>query len=153
MWPFGRKRLCATPPGDAGAAPKGAGSASADALLGRRGEKLACKFLKRLGLKILATNYRCPSGEADIIALDASTFRTLGTETIVFVEVKTRSDDRYTSPQSAVNDHKRRQLRKVARYYLSSKAAGDLNVRYDIVAIVASDGQEPRIEHITDVQA
>jgi len=60
--------------------------------LGDRGEALARRFLKKAGLQILATNYRCPAGEIDIIALDPSTRQTpAGAETIVFVEVKTRS--------------------------------------------------------------
>ena len=52
MWPFTRRR------GDD------------ESSLGKTGEKLAAKFLKKRGLKILATNYRCPAGEADLIALD-----------------------------------------------------------------------------------
>ena len=116
--------------------------------LGRHGEKLAARALKRKGMKLLATNYRCPSGEIDIIALDRSTRRDSGRETIVFVEVKTRSDDSYNTPESAVNASKRRQIRKAARYYLSHHPTDQYAVRYDIVAIVAPRDSKAQIKHI-----
>ena len=116
--------------------------------LGRHGENLAARTLKRKGMKILAANYRCPSGEIDIIALDRSTRRDSGRETIVFVEVKTRSDDAYNAPESAVDARKRRRIRKAARYYLSHYPTDQYLVRYDIVAIVAPADAKPRIKHI-----
>jgi len=119
-----------------------------DKKLGRRGEKLAARALRRKGMKLLATNYRCPSGEIDIIALAKSTRRNSGRETIVFVEVKTRSDDAYNTPESAVNAPKRRRIRKAARYYLSHHPTDGYGVRYDIVAIVAPEDAKPRIKHI-----
>ncbi|MDP6544822.1 MAG: YraN family protein [Phycisphaerae bacterium] len=116
--------------------------------LGRHGEKLAARALKRKGMKLLARNYRCPSGEIDIIALDRSTRRESGRETIVFVEVKTRSDDSYNAPESAVDARKRRRIRKAAGYYLSHHPSDQYGVRYDIVAIVAPPDAKPQIKHI-----
>ncbi len=118
--------------------------------LGAAGEKLACRFLKKAGLKILAANYRCPSGEADLLALDSSTRAACGAETIVVVEVKTRSDDHYTDPESAVDARKRQKLRSVAKYYAGVRGAQDFNIRFDIVSIVMRPGQEPQIKHIID---
>jgi putative endonuclease len=113
---------------------------------------MARKFLKRRGLKILARNFRCPRGEVDLIALDASTRREGGAETICFVEVKTRSSDRYTDPESAVDADKQKRVRKAADYYLAKRAAAadGLNVRFDILSIVIRDRDEPRIRHIQD---
>jgi putative endonuclease len=116
--------------------------------LGGRGEKLARQFLKRAGLKILAENYRCPAGEADLIALDASTQKTTGAQTIALVEVKTRSGDHYTDPESAVDSRKRRKMRKVAEHYLASRRAGDFNLRFDIVSVVIRPGEGPQVKHI-----
>lgn len=116
--------------------------------LGRRGEKLAARFLKRRGLKILARNYSCPAGEADLIGLDASTRREIGAETIAIVEVKTRSSDLYADPESSVNWAKRRRLRKIADYYLATRHAENLNVRFDIVSLIVTEGQEPQIKYI-----
>jgi len=130
MWPFGRSRQ--------------------DLDLGRRGEQLARRFLKHKGLRPLAENYRCPAGEADLIALDRTTGRSLGAETLVFVEVKTRVSDRHTGPESAVNADKKRRLKKVANYYLAQRDTEGFLVRFDIVAIVIAPGREPRIRHIED---
>ncbi|MFW6155082.1 MAG: YraN family protein [Planctomycetota bacterium] len=119
MWPFGRNLST-----------------------GRRGEKLAARALKRAGCAILARNYRCPAGEADLIALTG--------ETLVFAEVKTRSTDRYVDPAAAVNKAKRERYRKVARYYLHRTRRWDLDVRFDIVAVVIAPGAKPVVRHVPD---
>jgi len=134
VWPFSRKRARAKE------APGGE--------LGRRGEKLARRILKKHGLKILAANYRCPAGEADLIALDPSTRKEYGAETIAFVEVKTRRSDRYTDPASAVDAAKRRRLRKIADCYLNSREAEGYAVRFDVVSIVLQPGAEPKVRYI-----
>jgi len=118
--------------------------------LGERGEAIARRTLRRAGMKVLASNYRCPAGEADIIALETKTRKLIGAETIAFVEVKTRSSDRYVQPSAAVDDRKRRQLRRVASYYLAHHDAAGFALRFDIVSVVIRDGQEPEIEHIRD---
>ena len=129
MWPFGPRRR------------KG---------LGPRGEALARRALKRLGLKLLAENYRCVAGEIDLIFLDTSTRRGDGAETLVFVEVKTRTSDEYSAPESAVNADKQRRIRRAADYYLARHHAEDYNVRNDIVAVVIPKGGKPSIKHIPD---
>ena len=116
--------------------------------LGEKGEKLARRFLQRKGMEILATNFRCPAGEADLIALDTKDPDRPGAATLAFVEVKTRSDDHYADPESAVNARKRKQVRKVADYYVRRYAAGDLSVRFDIVSIVLRPGENPQIRHM-----
>ncbi|HAU37214.1 MAG TPA: YraN family protein [Phycisphaerales bacterium] len=116
--------------------------------LGPRGEKIARRFLRRQGMKILAENYRSGAAEIDLIALDRSTRGLDGAETICFVEVKTRSCDTYTDPESAVNAEKQRRIRKAAGHYLAGRDAEGFNVRYDIVAIVLRDGQEAEIRHL-----
>jgi putative endonuclease len=102
-------------------------------------------------MKILARNYRCPEGEADLVALDCSSKRNCAGETIVFVEVKTRSDDAYTDPESAVDGEKRRRMRGVARYYLAGRQTAGLAVRFDIVSVVIRPGRKPEIRHLIDV--
>ena len=135
MWPFRRRPTRESPEAQT-------------ARLGRQGEQLARRLLRKQGMKVLAQNYRCPAGEADLIALDPTTRKTLGAETIAFVEVKTRTSDRYTSPESAVNADKRRRMRKIADYYLASRKTQGYAFRFDIVAIVIRPGQEPEVRHI-----
>lgn len=133
MWPFRRRKASLSP----------------TAQLGQRGERLAKDFLRRGGCKILAENYRCPAGEADLIVLDPST-RNGGAETLVFVEVKTRRCDRYSDPESAVDAAKQRHIRNVARDYLSSRNASGFNLRFDIVSVVIPQQGDVRIKHIPD---
>ena len=139
MWPFRKKgdRQLATNSQDISATTKE---------IGVRGEKLAVKYLRKQGAKILARNYRCPVGEGDIIILD----KTAGE--IAIVEVKTRSDGQYTDPESAVNSEKQKRLRKIGQYYLDTHETGDLGMRFDVVSITifaAPDkSKKPEIRYI-----
>ncbi len=117
--------------------------------LGRLGEALAVGCLRGKGYRILARNFRCPSGEIDIIALD----RCAGgpeCQTIAFVEVKARSSDRYVDPESAVDFRKQRQLARAARSYLSRHAAEDYLVRFDVISVVIGEAGGREVRHITD---
>jgi len=143
VWPF-RPR----PASRRGAAGDGGSSGDQAGQRGRHGEQLARDFLRQAGLKILAANYRCPAGEADLIALDASTRKSLGCETLVFVEVKTRSPGQLASPESAVDHAKRKQMRKVARYYQSARSAHDLALRFDVIAVVLDPAGQADIKHL-----
>ena len=134
MWPFARRGAAASREGPD--------------RLGKRGERLAGRFLKRHGCKILARNYHCGSGEVDLIVLDRTTRKRLGAETLAFIEVKTRSSDQYTDPQSAVDRRKQQHLQRAAQHYLARHKTHDLSVRFDIVAVVLREGDAPRIRHI-----
>ena len=107
--------------------------------LGDAGEDLAAAALKKQGYKILERNYVCPLGEIDLIARQGKTY--------VFIEVKTRKNDRFGAPQEAVNSTKQRKLRLLADYYLKQKRLGEVDLRFDVVGItMAADG--PRLEII-----
>lgn len=100
---------------------------SARKKLGDRGEEIALQFLKKNKYKILHTNYTCIFGEIDIIAQKSNV--------LSFIEVKTRSSERYGSPQEAIHPQKQKKISRVAlefiqRYNLENKAA-----RFDVVAI------------------
>jgi len=111
--------------------------------LGRRGEKMASRFLKKLGYAILATNYECPGGEIDLIALDG--------EEVVFVEVKTRTGEQAADVEEAVNPVKQRRLAMAARHYLAcTPAAADRPCRFDILGIICGEQGDPKIRHIAD---
>ncbi len=85
--------------------------------LGRLGEKAACKYLRRLGYQILERNYVCPSGEMDVICYDK--------DCIVFVEVKTLSDDALSDPEDKITTTKQRQVERVARAWLAAHREPD----------------------------
>lgn len=103
-------------------------------LLGKAGEDLAAQALRQRGYAILDRNYRCRYGEVDIIGK-------LG-EIVVFIEVKTRSSERYGAPQEAVTARKQRQLAMVAHHFLTEHGLGDSPCRFDVVAVLA-DGHGP----------
>ena len=109
-----------------------------------RGENLACKFLKKSKHKILARNYRCPAGEADIITIDKKL------DQLVFVEVKTRSSDFHISPESAVDSRKQNRLRNIAKYYSTQHCIGELAIRFDVIGIAIPQSGKPAINHIID---
>jgi putative endonuclease len=109
--------------------------------LGQRGENMAARFLRNQGYKIIVRNFRCEVGEVDIIARDG--------QTLVFVEVKTRAYDDPT-PEDQVNQHKRHQITKAARFYLSRYGVPQPPSRFDVVAIIWPAGREPQIRHTQD---
>lgn len=104
--------------------------------LGRAGENLAEKFLIKEGYKILYRNYKTHVGEIDIIAeID---------NTIVFVEVKTRSNENYGKPAEAVDISKQEKYIKVATEYLLKNKKTEQNCRFDVIEI-----ENGEINHIT----
>ena len=95
--------------------------------IGAQGEQLAVKFLKKNGYKILQRNYRCKTGEIDIVGYDRGT--------ITFIEVKTRFSEVYGPPELAVTDGKKRQIIKVALHYVAEKKIEAFDLRFDVVSI------------------
>jgi len=109
--------------------------------LGKKGEELAIRFLKKSGYRILLTNYACKMGEVDIIAQEK--------DTLAFIEVKTRTSTAFGPPQLAVNASKQRQLSKVALAFLKEKHLEEVKARFDVVAILLGPKGE-EIELIRD---
>jgi len=96
--------------------------------LGKKGEEKALRLLKKKGYRIIEQNYVCNLGEMDIIAKEK--------DTLVFVEVKTRTSMAFGPPQLAVTQFKQRQLSKVALHFLKEKKLEDIKARFDVVAIL-----------------
>jgi putative endonuclease len=107
--------------------------------LGQEGEVIAEKFLKKKGYKLVQRNYRCKTGEVDLIALDG--------KVIVFVEVKTRTDHRFGSPFEAVETHKQRKMIQAAQFFLHERKLEQRDARFDVVGVSWPTGR-PVIEHI-----
>ena len=103
--------------------------------LGRRGEKLAAKFLRKSGFKVLYRNFRGPrGGEIDLVCRDG--------EELVFVEVKTRSTRDFGSPASAVNREKQALIARGALAWLRLLDNPDIIFRFDIVEVVIDESGE-----------
>jgi putative endonuclease len=96
---------------------------------GRLGESLAIAHLKKNGYPILDRNYRNCFGEIDVIARQG--------ETIVFVEVKSRSSDRFGPSKAAVDRTKQQKISRVALGYLKEKRQTGKKARFDVVCVDA----------------
>jgi putative endonuclease len=102
-------------------------------LLGKEGEDRAAQFLVKQGYRILERNYRTRNGEIDLITLHEGA--------VVFVEVKTRTNDAYGAPELAVNARKQGRMIKAALGYIKYKKLHQVPCRFDVVAISSSAGQ------------
>jgi putative endonuclease len=109
--------------------------------LGKKGEEVAIRFLKKNGYQVIKRNYVCKMGEIDIIAKEK--------DTLVFIEVKTRTSTTFGPPQLAVNPKKQSQMSKVALNFLKEKRLEDVKARFDVVAILLGPRGE-EIELIRD---
>jgi putative endonuclease len=109
--------------------------------LGRRGERIAERHLKRKGYRILERNFRGAGAEIDLVAMDG--------DTLVFVEVKTRRTTRSGMPEEAVNPHKQRHLRRAGEVYAGNHRAHDRPIRFDVVAVL-EDGSGRHLELLKD---
>jgi putative endonuclease len=107
---------------------------------GAQGEQLACHYLENKDLTILHRNWRHGHDELDIVARDG--------RFLVFVEVKTRSSDRWGDPENDVSPAKIRKLMRAVDGYLDAFPT-ELELRFDVVSITLNAGR-PDILHITD---
>lgn len=95
--------------------------------LGNRGEQLALEYLLAQGCLLLAKNFRCRIGEIDLIVQDG--------QTIVFVEVKSRSGKGWGLPQEAVDFRKQSKIQKIAQYFLLTQRMAERDLRFDVIAV------------------
>lgn len=105
--------------------------------IGQKGEALATSFLIKHNYRILETNWRFQKAEIDIIARDENT--------LVFVEVKTRSSTQFGNPYEFVSQKKQLLYKDAVEAYLSDTHL-NLEVRFDIISIVLAN--TPKIEHL-----
>ena len=98
---------------------------------GKFGEIEAKRYLKNKGYRILDTNFKCRSGEIDIIAKDR--------DTIVFIEVKTRTKTEYGEAREAVDKKKLKHIYDTANYYLYINKIAESFTRIDVVEVYLSN--------------
>lgn len=111
--------------------------------LGRSGEAEAARFLAGLGYRIIARRERVLRGDIDLIALDG--------RTVVFVEVRARSDLLHGHPAESVDARKQRRIAELATAYIRRHHLEDCHVRIDVVTVLFDPGgSPPRIEHFPD---
>lgn len=101
---------------------------------GLAAEKAAAHFLQQQGLSLLAQNYSCRYGEIDLIMREGNT--------LVFIEVRLRSNRGFTSAADSIDQRKQQKLIRVAQFYLQSH---DLNTpcRFDAILFDHNEYQSP----------
>jgi putative endonuclease len=108
---------------------------------GAHGEKLACRFLRRRGYKILYRNFRGRrGGEIDIVCRDR--------DTLVFVEVKTRTGEEFGRPIETVHADQRERISRGGLAWLRLLDNPDIVFRFDVVEVVLDEEETPRLELI-----
>ena len=109
--------------------------------VGKRGESAAADFLTARGYEVLERGYRGSGGEIDLIAQ--------GGDCLVFVEVKSSREGSWGHPEERVTRAKRKHLIRAAKHYLLENIPRTGAFRFDIIAVVLSNG-EPEIIHLED---
>lgn len=112
--------------------------------IGRAGEEHAAGLLQARGAVVISRNWRCASGELDLVVLDAA-------GRLRFVEVKTRTGTGFGTPAESVTEHKRRRIRALAREWLSAHPGSWRQVCFDVVGVDLADPSRPRLELFEDV--
>lgn len=111
--------------------PEGRTAPNAAHALGRLGEDLAAKHLKRSRYKVLYRNFRAPGGgEVDVVCRDRDT------DELVFAEVKTRQSRDFADPAAAVNRDKQELIARGALAWLRLLDYPDIRYRFDIIEVI-----------------
>jgi putative endonuclease len=105
--------------------------------LGASSETRAVELLLRKGYRIVERNFRCKTGELDIIARDR--------DVLVFVEVRSRSDGHHGNAVEMVTVHKQRKVSRAAMQYIAFRRPRFDQARFDVIGITGAD-----IVHIED---
>lgn len=111
--------------------------------LGAQWENTVCRFLQRRGLRKIQGNFRCKSGEIDLIMADG--------KTLVFVEVRFRSTAGYARSYETISPAKQRRLHQSALHYLSthcgsvSQSSAPPPCRFDVIGIDSKPQRNSRL--------
>lgn len=113
--------------------------------IGALGEQLAVEHLATQGLRMLTRNWRCRYGELDVIAEEVAT------NTVVFVEVKTRTGDGFGGLAEAVTAQKVRRIRRLAALWLTEQEMRFAALRLDVIGVRIGHRREPELTHLKGV--
>ncbi|OMF51351.1 YraN family protein [Paenibacillus peoriae] len=107
---------------------------------GAMGEEAAALFLENLGYRIIERNWRCRSGEIDLIAKQE--------HILVFIEVRSRSSSKYGTPAESVTARKIAQVRQTAAVYLHMNGIGEAPIRFDMISAQLTDEKAVVTDHL-----
>ena len=99
--------------------------------LGVSGEEAVAAWYVSRGYEVVERNWRCKTGELDLILRRGRTF--------VFCEVKTRSSDAFGAPVEAVTRTKQVRLRHLAARWLEDAPVRPTDIRFDVASVLAGE--------------
>ena len=111
--------------------------------VGRTGEEIARRFLQSKGYKIIEQNYRTKYAEIDIVAKKG--------KTVVFVEVRTKTNEQFGTPEETFNYKKMQKLQKNAAAYISRMCWKGLYQIDAICVLLDGNGNLQRIDHYENI--
>lgn len=106
---------------------------------GAAGESLACRHLEASGYVILERNFRCRSGEVDVVARHGNA--------TVFVEVKERRGTSHGEGHEAVTFGKRQRIVRAARLYAAARGLSEAAIRFDVISILQDADGRRHLRH------
>ena len=112
--------------------------------LGELGERVAARWLRRRGWRIVASRFRSGHRDIDLVAEREGTGS--------FVEVKTRRGERFGGPVGAVGWRKQRELTRSAHVWMDRHGAADRTYRFDVIGVVIR-GESVRVRHVENAFA
>lgn len=110
--------------------------------LGKAGEEVALKYLKRKKFKIIKKGFRLYKGEIDVIAYDR--------KTLVFIEVKTRRSRSFGLPEESVTTAKQRKIKKIAQGFMAFNNLENVECRFDVISLILKKNDGYFIRHFKD---
>lgn|SRR5687767_9143365 len=110
--------------------------------LGKKGEQIAQVYVQQQCYHVLHTNWKWGRKEIDIIASKGND--------LIFIEVKTRINNLYGWPEEGVHHKKRQYLQGAAEVFLEKSGHTPAAIRFDIIAITFTKGEEYELEHFED---
>lgn len=110
--------------------------------LGKAGEEVALKYLKRKKFKIIKKGFRLYKGEIDVIAYDR--------KTLVFIEVKTRRSRSFGLPEESVTTAKQRKIKKIAQGFMAFNNLENVECRFDVISLILKKNDGYSICHFKD---
>lgn len=106
--------------------------------MGRKGERIACRFLMKRGYDILARRFQARRGEIDLVAFEGPI--------LAFVEVKTRASREFGEPWEFVDWEKQQSLRLAGEEFIARYDLGQYTYRFDVVAVIAPGMEGQQVE-------
>jgi putative endonuclease len=109
--------------------------------IGALGERHAARMLRAKGYRLIEANARVTNGEIDLICSRG--------DTLIFVEVRTRTSETFITPGESVNESKQKRIVRAARRYMKIKKIDETPIQYDVVEVIATKyGKIVDIRHI-----